>query len=371
VGLWTAIQIKLFCPTIKILVLEKHQHYQRAHIVMLEPKSLVGSVQHDPEFNKLKQYIISNKKIRTNDLEEKLVTLARKLGIQFLFRNVEDAKTLPAEYPNVKVFIGADGSHSVVRRQIFGERLAFSETQQYIVEAKYEALGTTRTFDLLTEAYPMMKAMDCIVSENMGKQRKDTSTPVTARFFISEHEYRDTKHATFKTPIIFPRDMTKISASVSYKVALWLAAKEKYAKEKIIKDSVKITSTKLNSYASQYFAGKVGDQTWCLVGDAASGFPYFRSLNVGLVAGTRLAHNVASFFRVGYIPSATKSDAVFGDVSDQFVDYAEFYKNFAASEYFASKAKNVALKSLGFVARFNNFFPWQFIKLGRKNKKLF
>ena len=54
--------------------------------------------------------------------------------------------------PRAKVIVGSDGSHSVVRKQIFGEQFSIYESLQYIVDIKYEidGEGSKVSLDIVT-----------------------------------------------------------------------------------------------------------------------------------------------------------------------------------------------------------------------------
>ncbi|HRE30351.1 MAG TPA: hypothetical protein PLD88_00115, partial [Candidatus Berkiella sp.] len=52
VGLWSAIQLKLYNPTLNILMLEKHSEYQRSHTVKIDSESFKNS-HPDPVFQKI------------------------------------------------------------------------------------------------------------------------------------------------------------------------------------------------------------------------------------------------------------------------------------------------------------------------------
>ncbi len=48
---------------------------------------------------------------------------------------------LITEFPSAKMIVGSDGSHSVVRKQVFGNKMDVYESLQYIVDIKYEIYG--------------------------------------------------------------------------------------------------------------------------------------------------------------------------------------------------------------------------------------
>jgi len=366
VGLWTACQIKIKRPSTRILVIEKHSEYQRSHIVSLNLQSLHGSGKHEI-LNKLKQDIEKNNNIRTNDLENRLVNLCDDLNIEITKNyHVDSVKKITQEFPNVSVIIGADGSHSIIRKQIFGNKMKFYEYLQFIVEIKYEVEGSTRLLAFLTEAYPTMKIMGCVATEHIGKEING-KTPVTLRLFVDEETLESLKEATFKNPFCLPRDNHKIDQSVSRKIKVWLSQKTHYCKEKAIENTIKITTTKLAAYASRAFV--YGDITngahICLVGDAAFGVPFFRSLNNGLICGTELAKEVCNHFNAGRnsVRQSRMTDSVIGQVTEHFTSYARFCKGMAWPEIVLARTKSAGVSSFEKWTTISAVVPWQINKL--------
>ena len=47
VGLFTAIQLRLRCPAMRVVMLEKYETYQRQHVLRIEPASLHTGLEDD------------------------------------------------------------------------------------------------------------------------------------------------------------------------------------------------------------------------------------------------------------------------------------------------------------------------------------
>jgi 2-polyprenyl-6-methoxyphenol hydroxylase-like FAD-dependent oxidoreductase len=361
VGLWTAVQIKINRPSTKIIIVEKHPEYKRGHIVSLDPQSLYGAAHH-PVIEQLAKDVTENNNIRTNDIEQRLVTLCGELGI-LIKKNcfLETRTQLEEMFPFVPVVIGADGSHSMIRKRVFGGQMRYYEYLQFIVEVKYEVSGTTRPFNMVTEAYPTMKVMGCIATEHVGKE-KEGVTPVTLRLFVDEKTLETLSEATFKNPLCLPRDEFRVNEQVQAKIKLWLQAKKLYCNEQVVPDSIKITTTKLAAYASQAFIRGEENTHFCLVGDAAFGVPFFRSLNNGLLCGTELAKETSNYLNEGGIRQSRYTDSVQGQVTEHFASYARYVKGMAWPERALARTKSVGVTSLEKWTAVIVIVPWQVFK---------
>ncbi len=75
--------------------------------------------------------------IRTNDLEGLLKEFALRIGIRIVYEQVTSIKALLDKEPGVNVLVGSDGSHSIVRKEVFEDKKK-EECLQYAVELKCE-----------------------------------------------------------------------------------------------------------------------------------------------------------------------------------------------------------------------------------------
>lgn len=363
VGLWTAVQAKIRNKDANIVIFEKHQEYQRKHLLKISKSSLKGAPKH-PKLDPIIKEFTSYQMIPTSLIEGKLKKLAQELGIEIRHETIEEPQTLRERFPNAKVIIGADGSHSVVRAKVFDDAMRYRKNIQFIAEVKYRVKGDTRKFHQIKESYPTSKAIERVAIEHIGKKR-DGETPVTLRFFISKTMYKEMQHATFKNPATLEDSEKQIHETLRKNIELWLKAKEVVVGEQRIQGSEKITATQLAIYSSKHFVkhDRKNKVTYCLVGDAAFGVPYFRSLNNGLLSGTRLAEVVANQIKPDANEQMDKTsyrtDAAHGRVAKAFNRYAAYAKRLAFFETLIARIKNLFIRFLNWFVRFSNRNPIQ------------
>src|SRR6478672_8952045 len=96
VGLFTAIQTKLYDPNLDVVMFEKHAEYQRKHVLLIDKTSYVGSHQ-DQRFQEILAELIGP--VRTNKLEEQLLSFAHSIGITIEYNNITSVKELIEKYP--------------------------------------------------------------------------------------------------------------------------------------------------------------------------------------------------------------------------------------------------------------------------------
>ena len=265
-------------------MLEKYTTYQRSHILNLDKRSFQGSCP-DKKF----QAMINQfpEKIRTTEIEKQLLAFAKDLGIKIEYKHVEDCKTIAEEYSAYPTVIAADGARSIVRKQIFQEELDTNKDLKYIAEVKYEVEGSTRRLNRWKEAIPTLTYAHHLISENVGKE-KEGKSPVSVQFFIDKATFDTMQEARGKTFYRFT-DEAKINHDLMRSMDVWLNARKMIANEKRIVGSERITVTNLSVYSSKNVVTEKLNKKWFLVGDAAFGVPFFRSLNNGLICGNELA----------------------------------------------------------------------------------
>ncbi|MAE21292.1 MAG: hypothetical protein CMK92_02575 [Pseudomonas sp.] len=329
VGLWTAIQIKVRHRNWDVIVYERYEEYKRKHVLLLDKKSFSGYASHP-----LVDTFVSSlpDTIRTSVLQEHLMDIVRRIGVRVVTGRTVTVSDVYREHPRVRTVIGADGSHSRVRSEYFG--MEYRKELQYIVDVKYEVYGSTRALSSLSEAYPTLKLIRHVITEHVGKSRGGR-TPVSARLLVSEQEYQSMRDATFKNPWTF----TQLHGRVNESVTVWMNAKAMITSERRVRGSEKITALCLNVYAAKSFHrhDHERDIDVFLVGDAAFGVPYFRSLNNGIISGTRLARHMSS-------------------------GYNRFMRRLSNREREAAEAKRFGLRLGNAVKSMNAMLPWQIIR---------
>lgn len=292
VALWTAIQAKLQAPQANIVILEKYAEYQRIHNLFIESASLNSTCQ-SPLLRDLVQSLKSSRSISTKDLEHSLAVVAEKVGV-IIQRNAEilDPSNDLKPFSKAKVIVGADGAHSIMRPYVVDkpadECLEVQKNLHYIADLTY-----TEKKDPIS----MVKKMtvnsavgNCIYEIHSNKSQK-----TTLRTFISAEAYEKMKNATRKTPKNIYSD--EVDESVRQEYLTFLKSKYHGNYEPYIDlNGATVTTTTLGSYMSKKLVRKENDRICCLVGDAAFGVPFFRSLNNGFISGTKLAQTIAAVF---------------------------------------------------------------------------
>lgn len=341
VGLFTAIQLKLLNPSANIHMLEKYQDYQRKHLLRLDRRSFAYSCP-NKEFQAFLKSLPDT--LRTNDLESALLEYAKHLGIEIEYQHVIDCEQLKKDYPDTHLFVGSDGSHSVVQKEIFNEEYQIKETLQYVVEIKYDVEGKTRYLNTFMEAMPATAYAEHFIAETVGKE-KEGKTAVSVRIFVNKETYDFMHEATFKNPYHLS-EPEKIHPEVLKSINAWLLARQTLAHEKRIEDSERITVTHLPVYASKEFVKEKHEALWFIVGDAAFGVPYFRSLNNGILCSSQLAqvlHAKLKGLRMELEASAPYS---LPEVVSPEVFYTTYVQALVARENFKAEFKNIGVNSL-------------------------
>lgn len=368
-ALCTAIQAKLRNPKLIIDILEKHGTYQRSHVLILNPRSFKGMpTDLDHRFKAIIDRFIATPVIPTNEIEDTLLDFAQKIGINICRNNhVTDPRDLRTRYPNARVIVGADGAHSTVRNTIFGNRMAIDKDLQFVIEVKYKVQGQGNRISF-KEKWPTLKAMGAIAQEYVGRVVSVTDsttgqsrmeTPVTMRLFINEKSYKKMEAARARTPYSFTNANSLVD-EVREHIRTWLGLRS----DIIVPGSEKITVTRLGVYASERVALAELDPVtkieliWCLVGDAAFGVPFFRSLNNGLLESTELARQIVEYLDPQ--PSSIDSlPSLKSDLPGPFARYSQYVYRLRRWEIMVARIKSFLLDFLLWFVRLSARVPWQ------------
>lgn len=290
-GLWTAIQLKLHSPNLNILMFEKYSEYTRNRNVFVEASSFSNS-----HPNLRFQEVIAEfpGKVTLNNMEDKLLAFAKTLGIEIRNEEIQQCENLKSRFPDVKVIVGADGSKSLVRKQIFNDELVADYNVSYLVEVKYKITGTARKLSK-TALFAAIARSEYYFTEEISKQINGEST-VSLRLIVDEATYNALPNINFKNPGLIDDEMQNKSPQLYTTIKNWLRARgnESY----IDGHELKLNKIKLDVYQARDVVKNVEDgPSWALVGDAAFGLPFFRSLNSGLLNGSQLALNIHKYLK--------------------------------------------------------------------------
>jgi len=355
VGLWTAVQIKLLLPTLNILIVDKHQTYVRSHLLRIT-KSSLKEIPKDKlldSFRKFAQKLTG--KIRTNDLERALWNEAEKLGIQKEIMEFKEISKVKELFPNVKIILGCDGSHSTIRKQVFDNKLSVKETIEHVAFVKYDAEGKAEILRPM-ESYAGLKMINHLVYEATGKQVGGQS-PVTLQIKIDANTYNKMGDCKFKTPYHLHKDKSKLEPKLLETITVWLNMRAKFNHEKRIQDTEKITTVNLDVYRTDIVGKFLTTENVAvfLCGDSAFGVPFFRALNNGMLCGSALA----GFIKKNYT-----------HMNDGIKKYNKYFDLLAKFEIFRAKKVAWAHQVADNAVRLQSKVPWQFITLNKYKKEL-
>ncbi|MFY7913960.1 MAG: hypothetical protein ACOVPA_04765, partial [Rubrivivax sp.] len=277
--------------------------------------------------------------LRTQELESTLRRYAEALGIVIRYEEIKSTQALRERHPDCQRFVGADGAHSLVRREIFEDEYSVKKDLHFVAELKYDVVGRTRPLDLLTEQYRSLKLMPHSVFEYVGRER-DSLTPITLRFFIDQDVYNAIGKATFKSPVTVENYREKLPPKLSKAINLYLTIRKELLGDDPMFSTMKLGTLTLGVYGSATFAKRREGAEWYLVGDAAMGVPFFRSLNAGLLCGSKLAQLLS-----------------YG--SELAVDYNSYARRRLAIEHFRARLKSAGLNLHTAFVRASAVVPWQ------------
>jgi hypothetical protein len=328
--------------------MEKRDHYVRTHPVRIHPHSLSGTPYH-PRLAEIKRIFTERQSCKINTVEEELKKFAIELGIDVRTQEVKVASELPEIFPNAKVFIGADGAHSTVREKIFRNEFSFDQSLQHIIEVRYDVIGRTSKLGIIEDSISMQTTLGTLTNENVSAEVNGKST-VTLQFFVGKETYEAMKQANFKNPYTLADHQHLIPPQLAANINAWITKRREKLGEKVIEKSERIAAVPLKIYSAKTLV-KEGAQpgtTWALIGDAAFGIPFFRSLNTSFLSGTELASAVAS----SQDPSSFLSNKVLtpvqrwvagesmeGNVPPSFAPFAAYTRLLSRAEAFGARVK--------------------------------
>jgi 2-polyprenyl-6-methoxyphenol hydroxylase-like FAD-dependent oxidoreductase len=303
VGLWTAVNILAREHDVNITLYErKDLPYKRGHLLKLDLKNLISELDKynsdevkEKLLNFLKTRNSNSNLIATNLLETFLLGIVNETGGVVQYEKIENPFEL---YKKHDIIIGADGANSLVRRKIFCNELSVRETMQYSILVKFRAkLENKKKEGYLKRVSEMIK--NKVIHQILyGPVEADGFRNVTIIVIPSHNEQnimREISPPTFKNPwniydgINIPSAASKIVKNIKE-----VLASREILPSDISDSAASVNFVELNNYASKNFV-KCNNAIWMLVGDAASGVPFFRSLNKGFIEGIHLANEIDNY----------------------------------------------------------------------------
>ncbi|HEY8962919.1 MAG TPA: hypothetical protein VIN59_00505 [Alphaproteobacteria bacterium] len=311
IGNWTAIQLKARNPKLDVQIYERHPDYMRDHLLNIREMSFDRhAAPKTPETENLRERIIRAHRgmnvadktivLQTQDLESILKTEAERLGVKTTYETIQSPQDVMMRHPECKLFVAADGTRSAMRNALLGQN-SVEETPMFeSMDVTYDSRGKPGFV-----SRPTFDRVDDMVVESISRGKDGIST-VNLRFLVDEAMYASLFEATFKTPLTFDR-IAEIRKSygqrnidmfrVENHIREFMKIRAQEAGDDFIPGTERIVRVKLSRYASEKFAVKTAapalETGWFMVGDAAMGMPFSRSINSGLMQGSQLANILA------------------------------------------------------------------------------
>lgn len=355
VGLWTSILIRAMDPDVKVSIIDKYKEYKRDNPLDLSRSSFAG-IPKDARVQDIVDEIftkdgksVSSIKINTNRIEDILLKAAIKMGVDIQRGPENEIKTIYdlQRFPNARIIVGADGAKSKIREQVFGD-LEKDEDLQYIAQAKYKTGVSKPKPTQQLKALKMMSRADAFVTENPRNPKEgDEQGSMNLLVTVSQKTFNKIREATFKAPFTLSQCPKKLQS----KIRLWMNARAE--KDQKPEDSkIEVSSIRLSSYKSKEFVKVVDDNKGrklavALVGDAAFGVPYFRSLNNGIACAIKFA-------KACHAEQTQKRD-----INAAMKKYNSFVSKLAGWEMFKAKVKSLAVRALGAYIHVVGWIPRQ------------
>jgi len=300
VGLFTAIQLKLRLAAAgkeeRVHFVEKNETYTRDQTVFLASTSFENAfTQGCPEFKALIQELKKAPKVKIQDLEVKLQTIAASLGIEKTHHTFTNLEQLKKDYPDTLVVIGSDGAHSKVRETVFDNK-ASEKTLQHVLMVKYP-IEQGRDLEQLTLYGLSKRVPGHLIFEHVQEEPKAPGEPrqVSLQIFID-----DATHKKLKDKVKFNKDykleQLKADAPALYEVIQdYLTIRENAAGETRSAGDIKLSAFSLDFYYAQKASVVINGTLVALDGDALMGVPFFRSINNGFLIASQLAFNLFEY----------------------------------------------------------------------------
>lgn len=370
IGLWTAIQTK-FLTGRRVLVVEKYLDYKRADIHLnISGSSFAGIPHCAPLKDLVKKW--KNQLVPIKNLETELAKCAHKVGVAILKGKWIEPAKLQEEFPTARVFIGADGARSAMRKELFDDQYKFNTPLQYLLQVQYKIKTPANEriehkSQRAMDHYRKQKFAGHFITQQVRAEANGQSQ-VTLRIFIDEKTYRQMADANYKTPYYFEQDLGKVPAQVRNILIKWWGAQKDHALITDLEKTNKITVVPLVSYAAKEVVKTIekrGDSKEriivALVGDASQGYPFFRAINNGFLLGTRLAQCTHKAFEA--LAKAKPEEA-----SSHFKSFSQYSSKRAYIERIRAYIKNLFIVFARLWITASGLVPWQTVKLNKKEQ---
>lgn len=285
IGLAMALALKNADPSLKVVMAERFEEYQRKHNLILNPEQLQAymiqtGMQNEPTLANLLTTLKKNPRIRTNKLEKIFKKLAIDKGVEIVQHKVtpDDLKVLPERTNGPSLIVGADGTHSVVSENLFPEGNQVKHDFDYVLQLRYDVSSEKKPKPLKPVKFFQNMAKNGMIADEYVGQTENKVTPVTMQMMISKQEFEALKQYTSKAPLVFDREtVSKLPQRLSKFVNEYLRT----ATQDTLSD-IKISVNEAPATHAKKLVHRTNNVPAFLVGDAALGLSYFKGLNAGL-----------------------------------------------------------------------------------------
>lgn len=326
IGLAHAWGIKQLNPALKVVVYEKYEEYQRRHTLIMQPKCLEAlmvatNTVDNPDLDALLRQIEDDPNIRTNALEHIFKKVSKDLGVEIINQEIETDtlnSQLFTENPNVRLVIGADGTHSIISQSLFPEGNQIKHEFDFVLQLRFDIDGEYQPKTKETIAfYQNMLRQGLVANEYVG-HFKDGKTPVTMQVMISKQDFARLQAATSKNPIFLFKDDSDPRKTVDHgKIGTFIQSYLKQTISNLEDQSVKIEQETIRisvneapaTHANQIF-NYHNETPVILVGDAGLGLSYFKGLNAGLESTAELLKGLGPSIEAGFTKKEQTQDAL-------------------------------------------------------------
>lgn len=305
VGLVTGIRILENLPSANVTICERHLKYKRVHNLRILPKNIQDIK--SPYLDDIKKGLQSYSAVSTLVLENSLLkAFTSYQGANFVHRKITSLSGYLQSNPTkFDIIIGADGSHSIVQREVFDSKFSIQKDLKYLVELRYEFSAPDGSYSSTRALTP--EEMDAVqvrvkdfllfehVSKPMEKQGK-VVTSVSLWILVGRDIYVNMVGCNFAAPYYVIIDKHRFPDSLERAISIYLNQRCEIEQEN--HHVIKATCTRLGIYTSHKYSSllnvsKSENPTSkpiipympivTLVGDSEGGVPFFRACNNGFI----------------------------------------------------------------------------------------
>lgn len=319
-GLRTSIALKLHDPNINVVIYEKRDIKTRDNLLNIDLKAFLNLGITEDRSEIWKQYVeeIINEKstgtkddsmsfiIETRELENRLQKLAEYLNVNFVNKeinadNIQETLELQSQTGGINLVIGADGANSFIRKHFFKDEKPVYHTFQYLgfIRVIYEGkFTTTNGLDYVLDQNKLSQEGLYNLKEIPGDfDSESDSTPSVIFVDLPESDFNVLKNnrVTFKNPILYleKEENQRLPENFRHTVDYWF---QKLApKEHSFVESPKISAVEIGYYRANKVAhfDHEFQIPFVIIGDAALGLPYQKSLNAALTSTPILFNTIS------------------------------------------------------------------------------